>query len=592
MIEIGDPLSARILVVDDEPTNVRLLERILLSAGFTSVRGTTDSREVSMLAREYGPDVVLLDLHMPDPDGFAVLAELEATTPPGEYLPVLVLTADGTPAARHRALSGGAKDFVTKPFDRAEVLARTRNLIGTRLLHSALRRANEALEERLVHQAHHDPLTGLANRTLFRDRVGQALARAARGGHVAVLFLDLDNFKAVNDTYGHAEGDRLLEVVAARLLQATRGCDSVARLGGDEFGVVLEGLAHESDALTVVSRIGEMLQRPVRLPGREVLVGASIGVAHVVVGQDVDEVLRNADLAMYRAKAAGRGGHEVFEPEMYNAVRERLELEADLRRALDCGELRLLYQPIVELDGGRTIGVEALLRWQHPRRGLVAPLNFIPLAEETGLIVPIGRWVLGEACRQGRRWQLAAPAGRAPTMSVNISGRQLLEPTLVAEVAEALAESGLEPALLTLEITESILMQNTEATVATLRELKALGVRLAIDDFGTGYSSLAYLQRFPIDVLKIDKSFIDGVARGGSDAVLARTIVTLAGMLDLSTVAEGVERADQHAHLVALGCARGQGYLFGRPLGVAEIDGLLAHADQPAGPRPPAGLGA
>jgi EAL domain-containing protein (putative c-di-GMP-specific phosphodiesterase class I) len=306
-----------------------------------------------------------------------------------------------------------------------------------------------------------------------------------------------------------------------------------------------------------------------------VLVGASIGVAHAEVGQDVHEVLRNADLAMYRAKASGRGGHEVFEPAMYAAVLERLQLEADLRRAVADDELRLVYQPIVALDSGRALGVEALLRWQHPTRGLVPPLSFIPLAEETGLIVAIGRWVLAEACRQGRRWQLAAEDGHAPTMSVNISGRQLLDPSLVDDVRATLAESGLAPALLTLEITESVLMQDTESTLATLRALKALGVRLAIDDFGTGYSSLGYLQRFPIDVLKIDKTFIDGVARGGSDAVLARTIVTLAGMLELNTVAEGVERADQHAQLLALGCARGQGYLFSRPVGAGDIDALL-----------------
>jgi EAL domain-containing protein (putative c-di-GMP-specific phosphodiesterase class I) len=280
---------------------------------------------------------------------------------------------------------------------------------------------------------------------------------------------------------------------------------------------------------------------------------------------------------MYRAKAAGRGGHEVFEPGMYTAVRERLALERDLRQALERDELRLLYQPIVELDTGRTIGVEALLRWQHPTRGLVSPATFIALAEETGLIVPIGAWTLREACAQGRRWaHEAAEAGRcAPTVSVKISGRQLLEPSIVADVAGSLAESGLSPALLTLEITESVLMQDADATVATLQALKALGVRLAIDDFGTGYSSLSYLQRFPIDVLKIDKAFVDGVARGGSDAVLARTIVTLAGMLELSTVAEGVERRDQHAQLVALGCARGQGYLYARPLAANDVSAAL-----------------
>ena len=575
MTQDDDLLRARILIVDDEPVNVRLLERVLLSAGYAALRCTSDSREVLTLVDEFQPDLIMLDLHMPHLDGFAVLEQLKAARVNGDYRPVLVLTADNTPEARHRALAGGAKDFVTKPFDRVETLARTRNLLENRLLQHALQQANNALSERLAHQAHHDPLTGLANRVLFHQRVERALARAARGDRIAVLFLDLDHFKGVNDSLGHAEGDRLLETVARRLLQATRGYDTVSRLGGDEFAILLEGMAREMDAPVVIERVKAALRRPVLLKGREVIVGASIGVAYVEAGQTVDDVLRNADLAMYHAKAAGRGGHEVFEPSMHAAVLARLELEADMRRAIDASEFRMLYQPIVELESGQLTGVEALIRWEHPTRGVLSPLSFIPIAEETGLIVPIGRWALREACRQGRQWQLEAPDGRIPGLSVNISGRQLLEPALVGDVADILAETGLDPSLLTLEITESVLMTDTETTLVTLRELKTLGIRLAIDDFGTGYSSLSYLQRFPVDTLKIDKAFIDDVARGGSNSVLARTIVTLAELLKLSTVAEGVERQDQRAHLITLGCARAQGYLFAQPLCAGEIDALL-----------------
>jgi diguanylate cyclase (GGDEF)-like protein len=575
MIHEEDLQRARILIVDDEPVNVRLLERMLLSAGYSAPRCTTDSRDVATLVEEFQPDLIMLDLHMPHLDGYAVLDALRVSHVPGEYRPVLVLTADNTMEAKHRALASGARDFLVKPFDRTETLARTRNLLETRLLHHALQQANKALAERLVHQAHHDPLTGLANRVLFRDRVDRAVLRAARGERVAVLFLDLDHFKAVNDSLGHAEGDRLLESVARRLLQATRGCDTVARLGGDEFAILLEGMAREMDAPVVIERLKAALRRPVILQGREVIIGASIGVAYVEAGEGVDDVLRNADLAMYHAKAAGRGGHEVFEPRMHAAALERLELEADMRRALEHGQFQILYQPIVDVESGHLTGVEALMRWQHPTRGTLAPLTFIPIAEETGLIVPIGRWALGEACRQGREWQRCAPDGRVPTLSVNISGRQLLEPSFVGDVAAVLAESGLTPSLLTLEITESVLMQDTEATIVTLHELKALGVCLAIDDFGTGYSSLSYLQRFPVDTLKIDKAFIDDVARGGSNAVLARTIVTLADLLKLSTVAEGVEHPDQLAHLLSLGCSSAQGYLFAQPLGADEIDALL-----------------
>jgi diguanylate cyclase (GGDEF)-like protein len=578
MIRAEEILSGHILIVDDEPVNVRLLERMLISEGFKSLRCTTDSREVPALIEEFKPDLILLDLQMPHIDGFGILKHLQATTPSGEFRPVLVLTADATKETKLRALTGGAKDFVTKPFDRTEVLARVRNLLETRFLHDALQQANRALEERLVHQALHDPLTGLSNRVLFRERVEHALTRVGRGDNVGVLFLDLDNFKSVNDSLGHAEGDVLLETVARRLLQATRGCDTVARLGGDEFAILLEGLSGENEALTVIDRVREALTRPVNLLGREMNVSASIGLAHAKLGQDVTEVLRNADLAMYHAKGAGRGGYKVYEEGMHTAVLDRLEIENDLRHALEGDQFRLLYQPIVDLESSRLLGVEALLRWQHPERGLLGPDVFIKIAEETGLIVSIGRWALAEACRQAREWELEASDGPGITMSVNISGRQLVEPTLVSDVSAIVKASGLTPSLLTLELTETILMRDTELTLSTLHELKALGIRLAIDDFGTGYSSLSYLQKFPIDTLKIDKAFIDGVARGGSDAALARTIVSLAGLLELSTVAEGVEGDDQRAHLLALGCVRAQGYLFARPLVAGEVGTMMSES--------------
>lgn len=578
MIRTEDILGGHILIVDDEPVNVRLLERMLISDGFRALKCTTDPREVAELVETFSPDLILLDLQMPHIDGFGILKHLQETTPVGEFRPVLVLTADATTNTKLRALTGGAKDFVTKPFDRTEVLARVRNLLETRFLHAALQQANRALEERLVHQALHDPLTGLSNRVLFGERVEHALTRVGRGDNVGVLFLDLDHFKDINDSLGHTEGDKLLETVARRLLQATRGCDTVARLGGDEFAILLEGLKTEPEALQIIERIRESLQRPVALRGRDVTVTASIGLANAELGQSVVDLLRNADLAMYRAKSEGRGGYQIFEERMHAAVLDRLELECDLRRALECDEFRLLYQPIVDLESSRLLGVEALLRWQHPKRGLLTPDIFISLAEETGIIVSIGRWALAEACRQAREWELGATDAPAITISVNISGRQLVEPTLVSDVAAIVNASGLTPSLLTLELTESILMRDTELTLATLHSLKALGIRLAIDDFGTGYSSLSYLQRFPIDTLKIDKAFIDGVARGGSDAALARTIVSLAGLLELSTVAEGVEGDDQRQHLLQLGCVRAQGYLFAKPLVAGDVNTMISDA--------------
>ena len=494
----------------------------------------------------------------------------------GDYLPILVLTADTTREAKERALSNGARDFLIKPLDRTEVLLRTRNLLETRYLHLALKDENRSLEAKLVHQAFHDSLTGLANRALFRDRAEHALARKGRGEQVAVLLLDLDDFKSVNDSLGHGEGDLLLERVAERLLKATRGCDTVARIGGDEFAVLLEGWQDESDVLAVVRRIADELRAPLRLQGRELSVAASIGVAYARAAERVDEILRNADVAMYRAKDDGKGRHAVFAPEMYTALLDRLELEADLRLAMDRGEFRVLYQPIVELEGGAITGVEALVRWLQPGKETMPTASFIPVAEETGLIVPLGRWVLREACRQGRAWQLASPARIAPTMSVNVSARQLTDPNFAGDVASALVDTQFPADRLILEITESVLMSNSTAAIERLHELKALGVRLAIDDFGTGYCNLSYLQQFPIDILKIDKSFITNVAKSGGDAALASSIVGLATALQLHTVAEGVEDAEQRTQLIALGCGYGQGYLFAKPISAETIGELIA----------------
>ena len=434
------------------------------------------------------------------------------------------------------------------------------------------------LESELTHQAFHDSLTGLANRALFKDRVDQALLRTRRRqGGLAVLFLDLDRFKAINDSFGHASGDALLVAVSRRLSDRLRADDTVARLGGDEFAVLVESVAGCAEVNLVAERIREAFHDPFLIDGRELAVVASIGIALTETGEESsDDLLRNADLAMYRAKSAG-GGVRRYEPDMHARMIERLELESDLRQALAREELYLVYQPIVDLATGQVSGAEALLRWQHPTRGLVSPAEFIPVAESSGLIVPIGEWVLRQACRDARRWD-DVDGGRGLMVSVNLSARQMLTGELPSAVPQALLEAGLSAERLTLEMTETVMVERNDETLAVLHELRRLGVRLAVDDFGTGYSSLSYLHRFPIDVIKIDRSFVERLTGEPDEASLAGSIVQIAQGLRIGTVAEGIEEPLQVRALQAMGCEHGQGFHFARPMSAADFERYIAGA--------------
>src|SRR3954467_166448 len=443
------------------------------------------------------------------------------------------------------------------------------------------------LENRLRYQAYHDTLTGLPNRARFMERLAEAdQVRQETGTPSAVLFLDVDNLKACNDSLGHEGGDILIKMLSERMISSTRDTDTVARLSGDEFAILLIGPGSAHQAERVALRIIDSLRAPVRIGEHLIRTGLSIGLAtsDACAASDID-MLRAADLAMYRAKSGGKGRLEVFQPSHHTALLQRDAVRAELSGALDGEQLELHYQPIVDIATQQIVGFEALLRWRHPYRGLVSPLEFIPLAEETGLIVPIGRWVLQEATRQAAEWQNRSPLGRL-RMSVNGSVRQFQSPDLVRDVADALHRSGLEPSLLTLEITESLFAQDTEETSRKIAQLKDLGARLALDDFGTGYSSLSYLRRFPIDTLKIDKSFIDGVATSPEGHAVVAAITQLGQALRLEVVAEGLESGDQVEAMRILDCPPGQGYHFSRPLVPGDAVKLLLTGRKP-GPTIP-----
>jgi diguanylate cyclase (GGDEF)-like protein len=445
--------------------------------------------------------------------------------------------------------------------------------------------------DQLARQAFRDSLTSLPNRSLFMDRLAHALTRTERRGEqLAILFLDLDRFKVVNDSLGHGVGDQLLIGVSQRLASCLRPEDTIARLGGDEFAILIEDVKDDKAPAAVADRLTGELQQPFTVEGREVVITVSIGIAMSTAKRMTPEdILRDADLAMYHAKGKGKARYEIFDKSMNAPAQERMDLELDLRNAVARGEFILHYQPILELPTGRIVEMEALVRWKHPQRGLLFPGDFVGLSEETGLIVPLGRWVLHEACRQTRQWQLATP-GSNLAISVNLSARQLQQPGLVEEIAAVLRETRLDPGALRLEITETVVMHDAPTTLAKLEALKALGVQLAIDDFGTGYSSLGYLKRFPVDTLKIDRSFVKGIGQNVEDSAIVRAVITVAKSLGLSVTAEGIESADQLEHLRALGCDHGQGYYFAKPMPSDRVPALLLITAPWGGQRPPSPL--
>ena len=441
--------------------------------------------------------------------------------------------------------------------------------------------ARKRAEHQLQHDALHDALTGLANRVLFMDRLSCALADLQRRAkpHFAVLFFDLDRFKNVNDSLGHTLGDKLLVGIARRLEHFLRPGDTVARLGGDEFAILLNRVEDAGGAIHVAERIQETLGKDFSVDGHEVFVTASIGIAHSVTGyQNPEEILRDSDIAMYRAKAGGKARYEVFDRDMHQSAVALLKLETELRRSVQRGDFVMHYQPIVSLAHGRIVGFEGLVRWEHPVRGLVAPSHFIAIAEETGLIVPLGWWVLRESCHQAHGWQQRFPGDPPLWISVNMSGKLFMKNDMVDNLVAILEETNLEPNSLRIEVTENVVMDHAEVAIRNLMELRALGVQLSIDDFGTGYSSLSYLQRFHYDELKIDRSFVSKLSQAGDSRAIVETILSLANNLGIGVVAEGVETAEQVDRLRKMECPHGQGYWFSRPLTALAAGELIASA--------------
>jgi diguanylate cyclase (GGDEF)-like protein len=552
----------------------RTIENADILSTFVPVRFTTDG-PVSAVVEVYD-DVTPLVARIEETQWEAVVMALIVVGLLQGVMFMLISHADGVIRRqyRERELGEQALRQVQGTLER-RVKARTKELARANAGLEAEIAERRLADQRVVHMAHHDALTGLPNRTLLADRVGQAIARAHRsGGKLAVLFLDLDRFKNVNDSFGHAVGDMLLTAVSARLTASRREEDTVARLGGDEFIVSIPDVADAAEAESVAARILSDLAKPFTINGHQLHADVSIGIAlYPRDGDTAETLMRNADTAMYHAKESGRGNYQFFSEQLTERVSRRLSTETNLRRALERGEFTVHYQPLMNLATGRVDGAEALLRWPQQDDRLVSPVEFIPIAEETGLIVPLGEWVLLEACAQAQAWQAMHPGLR---IAVNLSARQFRQKNLIGMIEQVLGESRLHPSLLELELTEGMLMHNVEEATHILARLDEIGVRLAIDDFGTGYSSLSYLKRFPIHTLKIDRSFVRDISTDPDDAAIVTAIVAMARSLNLRVTAEGVETEEQAAFLRSLTCDQAQGFHFGRPMPSAEFAARLS----------------
>ncbi|MFN6474464.1 MAG: EAL domain-containing protein [Nostoc sp. SerVER01] len=604
-----DPYKKDILIVDDMPDNLRVLSSILTREGY-NVRKALNWQMALTATQTVLPDLILLDIMMPEVDGYEICQTFKAWELTAD-IPVIFISALDDVFDKVKAFQVGGVDYITKPFEFQEVLVRVQNQLALRSARLEILKLNVELEHRVkqrtwelenalqkLHEeiisrqklqsqildiALHDSLTGLPNRVLFIRQLKNALTRAKQEPNYqfAVLFLDCDRFKVINDSLGHLVGDELLIAIARRLQTCLIPIDTLARLGGDEFGILLENLTDINIAIQVAERILQQLSLAFKLSRYEVFMNASIGISWGNKDYDRPEyLLRDADTAMYRAKAQGRAKYHVFDPAMHQEAIHLLELENDLRRAVERQEFLVYYQPIVCLTTGRISGFEALVRWRHPTRGLVSPIEFIPVAEETGLISAINTWVLQSACQQLSIWQHHPVTPEPLSISVNLSARLFSQPNLVDQIDRIIDENKINPEHLQLEITESVIMENTNAIKIILEQLKQRKIKLIMDDFGTGYSSLSYLHSFPLNALKIDKSFVKRMQENEENMGLVPAMIGIANSMGMSAIAEGVETEEQLAQLRNLNCDFAQGYLFSKPIEEQLVLKLLAAAPQ------------